>query len=203
GERPGVELPQRCELGLAAEAAEPPVRCAVGTPGYAVAVAVEGVGERQNLRLRHGLQQPEPQQARRRPMRRAGGLREPRLLADPERGVQGRGDAVLDDRPAYCAEVVEGAVMERGLVRLHFLAAAADDGVFMALAARGVVEKGAQPRSGREFGLEHAATPLEQGALTERQERQRIAGLASSGAAGSLRKRHRARLCWGMLPPVH
>src|SRR5439155_1669515 len=107
--------------------------------------------------------------------RRVRGLREPRLLADPERGVQGRGDAVLDDRPAYCAEVVAGAVMERGLVRLHFLAAGADDGVFMALAARGVVEKGAQPRSGREFGLEHAATPLEQGALTERQERQRIA----------------------------
>src|SRR5438876_5916448 len=42
GERPGVELPQRCELGLAAEAAEPPVRSALGPPGYAVAVAVEG-----------------------------------------------------------------------------------------------------------------------------------------------------------------
>src|SRR5205807_5756633 len=95
-----------------------------------------------------------------------------------ERSVQGRCDAVLDDRPADRTQVVAHAAAERGLMRLHFFADAARDGSFVALAARVVVEQGAEPRRRGELGLKHAAAPLEQGALVEGQKPQGTARLA-------------------------
>src|SRR2546429_2368709 len=98
-------------------------------------------------------------------MRRSGGLRERRLLVDAERIVQSRRDAVLDDRPPDRAQVVAHAAVERRLMCLHFFAHAARDGILVALAARVVIEQGAEPRRRGELGLKHAATPLEQSAL--------------------------------------
>ena len=111
-------------------------------------------------------------------MRRSGGLRERRLLVDAERIVQSRRDAVLDDRPPDRAQVVAHAAVERRLMCLHFFAHAARDGILVALAARVVIEQGAEPRRRGELGLKHAATPLEQSALGEGQERQGTARLA-------------------------
>src|SRR5438132_1099331 len=97
-------------------------------------------------------------------MRRSGGLRERRLLVDAERIVQSRRDAVLDDRPPDRAQVVAHAAVERRLMCLHFFADAARDGILVALAARIVVEQGAEPGRRRELGLKHATAPLDQGA---------------------------------------
>ena len=129
-------------------------------------------------------------------MRRPGRLGERRLLVDAERLVQSRRDAILDDRPPDRAQVVAHAAAGRRLMRLHFLVGGTHDGIFVALAARVVVEQGAEPRRRGELGLEHAAAPLEQGALVQGQERQRIAW-----RAGREVERHRVSLGWSLVAP--
>src|SRR2546430_4807501 len=79
---------------------------------------------------------------------------------------------------------------------LHFFADAARDGILVTLAARIVVEEGAEPRLGGELGLKHAAAPLEQGALVQGQERQGTARLARGDV-----ERRRVSLGWSLVAP--
>ena len=192
-ERPGVELAQRRHLRLATEASQAAVRRAIGTPRDAVAIAIQRIRQREDFRVRHGLQQPESEQARRGPDGAVRGCRGHGLALDPEDGVERGRDAVLDHRPAVWGEVVARGGPEGGRLSLDLFADAADGRILVALAARGVVEQGAQSGLRSELGLEHAAAPLEHGPLGERQARKRGTGLGSGARHGGAAARRRSR----------
>src|SRR5881392_2731762 len=86
-----------------------------------------------DLRVRHGVQQPESEQARRGPRGAVRGLRGYGLALDPEGGVERGRDAVLDHRPAVRGEVVARGGPERGRMSLDLFADAAGDRILVAL----------------------------------------------------------------------
>ena len=102
----GGEFAQRRNERLTAEATEPPVGGPVGTSGDPVPVGIVWIGQRQNRRLGHGVQQPQAKHSRRCPTRRRRRVRGHGRPVDPEGGMQRRGHAVLYHRPPLCAEVV-------------------------------------------------------------------------------------------------
>ena len=169
------ELAQRRDLCLPAETTQAAIWQTVGAPRNAVTVAVVGVGQRHELRVGDGVQQPEPEQAGRGPPPHRGGLWRHRLLVDPEHRVQRGGHAVLDDRPPDASQVVTHATMVRRRVRLHFVADAAHDGSLVALGAGAGVEERPQPRRRCERGLKYRAALPEPVLLTGGQQRQRTA----------------------------
>ena len=115
-ERPPIELAQRRRLCLAAEPPEAAVRRPVGTAGNAVAVEVERVCARQNLRVGHRVEQAESEQIGCRAMAGVGGRRGDRLRSHLQEIAVGGCDLFLNDLPADRGEIVAaspGAVKRR------------------------------------------------------------------------------------------
>ena len=132
--RAGVELAQRREVGLAAEATDPAVGGPVGAPGDAVAVAIVGIRAGEDLRLGHRVEQAAAEHRRRRP-EGAGGARGKRLLGDSQRSLKRGRRLLLDHRPALTSEVVAHVTRRvvSGGVNFDLVAAAARQRGFVAL----------------------------------------------------------------------
>ena len=190
-ERPSREFQQRRDLRLAAEAADAPVGRPVRAPRDAVVVSSLGIGQRQNLRVGHGVQQAEPEDGRRGPMGCGGGRRRHRIPSDPEGGVERGRHAVFEHRPAISTQLIAHTAVERGRMRLQLLADTPDHWSLVALTAGGVVEEGPEPRPRGEVGLEHDLTAIKQAPLISGQEQQGTTegGGGNDGAISEKRRR--------------
>src|SRR5712692_4802712 len=107
-----------------------------------------------------------------------GGLRQRRLLVDPEGVVQRRRHAVLDDRPPDRGEVVAHPALEGALVCLYLVPYATHDRILVAFGAGAAVEQRAETGRGRENRLKHGAAKLKPAPVLPAQMRQRTADAA-------------------------
>lgn len=166
-ERSGVEFPQRRNECFASEPAEASVEEAIGTPGYAVAISIVGIGQRQDRRVGHRVQQAEPEDVWRRPQRSRGGFPWHRLGLDAERCSQCGCHCLLDDRPALRHErITEGTIgKKRARVHLDFVAHSARARILVAPSAGIRVEQRSQAGLSCEASLELGAAPFERGSL--------------------------------------
>src|SRR5207244_9566185 len=115
--------------------------------------------------IRDGVEEPEAQDVGCRALGDDRRARRARLAVDAERGVQGRGHAVLEHWPALVGELVaHGArplrVKHRRMV-LDFIAVRTGDGIFMTLPTAARIEQGAETDLRREGAVEHRATAVE------------------------------------------
>src|SRR5947207_1806022 len=199
-QRPFVELAQRRHERLPAEAAQAAVEETVGTTRDAVAVAVIGVGVREDHRIGHGVEQAEPEDDRRRARGDGGRVGRDRLAVDVQRSVQGRGNPLLEDGSALGGELVAGPAgatgVKRRSVALDFVPRTARHGRLVALLTPVGVEERPETRRGRERAVEHGATLSEAAALGGGEAGEGIAGLRPTACTdGSEGEPHRPRAC--------
>src|SRR6184192_1062876 len=184
GERPGVELAQCGNEGLAAEPADPAVERAPGTSADAVLVAVVGVGVRQDHRIGHEVQQAAAEHHGRGPVGAGRGGRRERLAVDAERLLEGGRGVLLHHRSALLHQRIAGRCVERGSVHLDLVTATAGRRIFVALSAASRVEQWPESGLGCEDAVEDGLAAGETGALLAREAGDRVAWLHHLRASG-------------------
>ena len=170
-ERVRIELAQRCDLRLATEPPQAAVRRPVGATRNAVAVEVERIRERQDLRVGHRVEQSEPEEIGRGAMAGVGGGRGNRLRCDVQDVAEGGRELLLNHRTAERRKIVarhSRAVKRRGVkldvlaaFRWIVVAAATDDRLLVAGCAADRVEQRAEPGLRREYCRKDDAAGVE------------------------------------------
>ena len=184
GVGPAVELDERGDERLSAEASDPPVEEAIGAPGNSIVISIIGIRIRQDGRLRDRVQEAKAEDIGRRSMRDRGRLDGLRLAVDPEGRVKSRSHLLLDHESALVDQGIAepGRRQKRAHVHLDLVAASPDGGILVALGAGVRVEDRAQARLRREYRGEPSLAAVEERSFLGGQPDERLTRLGRLGA---------------------